>query len=115
MVRAYQENAEEVSSALIYPYGLSNLFHRYIVYTHKDIHRALQIEFVIMVNCGATMDIVDILQPEEKVIFFILDSHRPYDLCNVYNEAQVQILGDINPDEEIPEYNDVFNDESVSY
>ncbi|OXU30770.1 hypothetical protein TSAR_002281 [Trichomalopsis sarcophagae] len=81
MVRAYQENADEI-------------------------------EFVIMINCGATLDIVDMLQPEEKVIFFILDSHRPYDLCNVYNETQVLILGNLNPDEEIPEYNDVFNDES---
>lgn len=67
-----------------------------------------------MINCGATLDVIDILQPAETVIFFILDSHRPYDLCNVYSDRQVKILGEPSPDEEIPEYNDVYNDESVS-
>lgn len=70
-----------------------------------------------MINCGGMHDIVDLLEPEEKVTFFILDSHRPYDLCNIYSERQVQILGEPPEDEkiQIPEYDDVYKDESVSY
>ena len=74
----------------------------------------LQIEYVILINCGGTIDLIELLQPEENVRFFILDSHRPYDLCNIYNEKQVQLLGEPSPEEEIPEYDHVFNDESVS-
>ena len=37
------------------------------------------------------MDILEILQPEEHVQFFICDSHRPIDLFNVYNDTQVSL------------------------
>lgn len=57
---------------------------------------------------------MELLQPDEDVIFYILDSHRPYDLCNVYSENQVRILGQPDSDEKIPEYNEVFRDDSVS-
>jgi cell division control protein 45 len=67
-----------------------------------------------LINCGGTIDIIELLQPEENITFFILDSHRPYDLSNVYSEKQVQILGDPAAEEDIPEYNDVYRDESVS-
>jgi len=66
-----------------------------------------------MINCGGTLDLVEILQPDESVVFFILDSHRPYDLCNIYSENQIRILGKSDEDNEIPEYNDIFRDDSV--
>ncbi|XP_050472079.1 cell division control protein 45 homolog [Bombus huntii] len=81
MVRAFEENCEEVKN-------------------------------VIFINCGGTLDLVELLQPTESVIFYIVDSHRPYDLCNVYSEDQVRILGKPDEDDEIPEYNDVFRDDS---
>lgn len=56
---------------------------------------------------------VDLLRPNESVVFFILDSHRPYDLCNIYSENQIRILGKPDEDNEIPEYNDIFRDDSV--
>ncbi|XP_076302103.1 cell division control protein 45 homolog [Lasioglossum baleicum] len=71
-----------------------------------------KIKNVIFINCGGTLDLVELLQPVESVIFYILDSHRPYDLCNVYSEDQVRILGKVDEDDEIPEYNDVFRDDS---
>lgn len=66
-----------------------------------------------MVNCGGTLDIVELLRPEEHVTFFILDSHRPYDLCNVHSDRQIQILGEPTPEDNIPEYDEVFCDDSV--
>lgn len=57
---------------------------------------------------------MELLQPVESVIFYILDSHRPYDLCNIYSEDQVRILGKADEDDEIPEYNEIFKDDSVS-
>ncbi|XP_031840909.1 cell division cycle protein 45 [Nomia melanderi] len=71
-----------------------------------------EIKNVIFINCGGTLDLVELLQPAESVIFYILDSHRPYDLCNIYSEDQVRILGKPEEDDEIPEYNEVFRDDS---
>lgn len=48
------------------------------------------VKFVLLVNCGGCIDIVDVLLPVEDVTFFICDSHRPYHICNVYSDAQVR-------------------------
>nr|XP_003701672.1 PREDICTED: cell division control protein 45 homolog [Megachile rotundata] len=71
-----------------------------------------EIKNVIFINCGGTLDLVELLQPAESVIFYVIDSHRPYDLCNIYSENQVRILGKADEDDEIPEYNEVFRDDS---
>ncbi|XP_076233214.1 cell division cycle protein 45 [Calliopsis andreniformis] len=83
----------------------------------QDMVRAFEenceeIKNVIFINCGGTLDLVELLQPAESVIFYVLDSHRPYDLCNIYSEDQVRILGKADEDDEIPEYNEVFRDDS---
>lgn len=44
---------------------------------------------VLLINCGGCLDIVELLDPESDVQFFICDSHRPMDVCNVYNDGQV--------------------------
>lgn len=36
------------------------------------------------------MDVVETLEPTEDKVFFIADSHRPYDVCNIYNDGQVR-------------------------
>lgn len=51
---------------------------------HKD-----DIKNVILINCGASIDIVELLEPDEDVTFFVCDSHRPLDVCNVYSDSQV--------------------------
>ncbi|XP_043495975.1 cell division control protein 45 homolog isoform X1 [Polistes fuscatus] len=71
-----------------------------------------EVKNIIMINCGGTIDLVELLQPPESVIFFIIDSHRPYDLCNIYSEYQIRILGKPDSEEDIPDYNDVFRDDS---
>lgn len=45
----------------------------------------------MLINCGGSLDIIDILEPEEDIIFFVIDSHRPIDICNVYSSSQVNI------------------------
>lgn len=69
-----------------------------------------------MINCGGNIDIVEVLQPAEDVTFFILDCHRPFELKNVYSEKQIRIMiTDEKELDEIPDYNDIFKDESVSF
>lgn len=71
-----------------------------------------EVKFVVLVNCGGTIDVVELLEPEEHVVFFLLDSHRPTDLCNVFSSSQVRIIGKAEEDEHIPEFDNVFREDS---
>lgn len=51
---------------------------------------SVQIKYVILINCGGTVDIVEILEPEEDVVFFVADNHRPTDVCNIFSNSQVR-------------------------
>ncbi|XP_077296461.1 cell division cycle protein 45 [Arctopsyche grandis] len=69
-----------------------------------------EIKYVVLVNCGGTIDIIDLLQPDDSVIFFIIDSHKPTDVCNIYSDGQVRVLwGD--SDENVPNFDDIFKDD----
>lgn len=69
-----------------------------------------EIKYVVLVNCGGTIDLVDILQPDEDVVFFIIDSHKPTNVCNVYSDGQVRLVWK-DEEEDIPNFDDIFRDE----
>ncbi|XP_037302990.1 cell division control protein 45 homolog [Manduca sexta] len=69
-----------------------------------------EIKYVVLVNCGGTIDLVDILQPEEDVVFFVLDAHKPTDVCNVYSDGQVRLVYK-DEEEDIPNFDDIFRDD----
>lgn len=50
---------------------------------------SFQFRYFILINCGANVDLLDILQPDENTIFFVCDTHRPVNVVNVYNDTQV--------------------------
>ncbi|XP_033747411.1 cell division control protein 45 homolog isoform X3 [Pecten maximus] len=70
------------------------------------------IKHVLMINCGGTIDVVETLQPEECVRFYICDSHRPIDIHNIYNAVQVKLLMKEDEFDDLPEYDQVFRDET---
>lgn len=43
----------------------------------------------MLINCGGTIDIIEVLEPDEDITFFVVDSHRPIDICNIYSSSQV--------------------------
>lgn len=47
------------------------------------------VKYVLLINCGVCLDIVELLLPDEDVTFFVCDSHRPMDVCNIYSDSQV--------------------------
>ncbi|XP_053616886.1 cell division control protein 45 homolog [Plodia interpunctella] len=69
-----------------------------------------EIKYVVLVNCGGTIDLVEVLQPEEDVVFFVLDSHKPTDICNVYSDGQVRLVYK-DSEENIPNFDDIFRDD----
>ncbi|CDW54891.1 CDC45 domain containing protein [Trichuris trichiura] len=68
--------------------------------------------YVILVNCGAAIDLIDLLQPSSETIFFVIDNKRPLNLNNVYESKQIRILIDIAEvdDLNIPPYESVCLD-----
>ncbi|KAH8306880.1 hypothetical protein KR018_010419 [Drosophila ironensis] len=68
------------------------------------------VKYVVLVNCGGCVDIVELLQPPEDVTFFVCDAHRPLDVCNIYSDRQVCILGDASHEEGIPAFDTIFYD-----
>lgn len=70
------------------------------------------VKYFILINCGGTIDIVEALEPEEDIIFFVLDSHRPIDLCNIYSNEQVRLLSSPEEDAGVPSFDDIFREDS---
>ncbi|KAM8814500.1 cell division control protein 45 homolog isoform 2-T2 [Rhynchonycteris naso] len=73
---------------------------------HKE-----QFRYFILINCGANIDLLDVLQPDEDVVFFVCDTHRPVNVVNVYNDTQIKLLIKQDDDLEVPAYDDIFRDE----
>ncbi|ODM86612.1 Cell division control protein 45 [Orchesella cincta] len=66
----------------------------------------------LMINCGATFDLLETLEnpPKEKT-FFVLDYHRPIHVINYYNSTgQVHIISVPEPEEVIPEFDQIFRE-----
>ncbi|MGH0172460.1 UNVERIFIED_CONTAM: hypothetical protein FKN15_071507 [Acipenser sinensis] len=73
---------------------------------HKE-----QFRYFVLINCGANIDLLETLQPDEDSVFFICDTHRPIDVVNVYNDAQIKLLIKQDDDLGIPSYDDIFRDD----
>uniref|UniRef100_A0A8C9RX78 CDC45 cell division cycle 45 homolog (S. cerevisiae) n=1 Tax=Scleropages formosus TaxID=113540 RepID=A0A8C9RX78_SCLFO len=73
---------------------------------HKE-----QFRYFVLINCGANVDLLETLQPEEETIFFICDTHRPVDVVNVYNDTQIKLLIKQDDDLGVPSYDDIFRDD----
>lgn len=73
---------------------------------HKE-----QFHYFILINCGANVDLLDILRPDENTIFFVCDTHRPVNVVNVYNDTQIKLLIKQDDDLEVPAYDDIFRDD----
>lgn len=73
---------------------------------HKE-----QFRYFVLINCGANVDLLEMLQPDDDTIFFICDTHRPVDVVNVYNDTQMKLLIKQDDDLGVPSYDDIFRDE----
>ncbi|XP_069789783.1 cell division control protein 45 homolog isoform X4 [Narcine bancroftii] len=73
--------------------------------------KILQFKYHVLINCGANLDLLEALQPDEDTVFFICDTHRPIDVINIYNDAQIKLLIKQDDDLGVPAYDDLFRDD----
>lgn len=106
---------------------LQHLLHcEHILYTVLPISRRQDLEDsfaahsqvtknIILINCGATLDLIDLLQPPEDTVFYIIDSLRPLEVRNVYNGIQIKIICLQNElgieQKSVPEFEDIFDED----
>lgn len=84
----------------------------------------------MLINCGGCLNLLELLQPSEEdeeelsggaggvrghqgVTFFIVDSRRPLELDNVYNQDQVQVVLREGEELELPEFDDIYASDMV--
>jgi cell division control protein 45 len=73
-----------------------------------------QVKVVVLINCGGSLNILEHFEPDDDIEFFIIDSHRPLELDNIYNEDRVFVV--INDKEELdfPQFDDVYGSDMES-
>jgi cell division control protein 45 len=62
--------------------GQSGLKRTYLEYKGDVKH-------IVLINCGGCIDLLEFLEPEDDCVIYVCDSHRPYDVFNVYSSGQV--------------------------
>eukprot|EP00042_Codosiga_hollandica_P034584 m.242785 g.242785 ORF g.242785 m.242785 type:complete len:631 (+) comp54447_c0_seq4:2216-4108(+) len=71
-----------------------------------------KIKSVILLNCGGTTSLLDDFEanddePNSKITFYIIDSHRPLHLANVFDTDRVIIFDDGQTQDTIPDSSEV--------
>ena len=87
---------------------------------------------VVLINCGGCINLLELLQPGNdededdqsgaggtrghhgSVTFFVVDSRRPLELDNVYNQDQVHLLLREGEELELPDFDDIYASDMVS-
>lgn len=57
----------------------------------------------MLLNCGGVVDIQEHLTVQEETQVYILDSHRPLSLHNIYASQNIKVLDDGDMDHELEE------------
>ena len=82
---------------------------------------------MVLINCGGCLNLLELLQPGDEddegsgtggvrghgVTFFIVDSQRPLELDNVYNQDQVHVVLREGEELELPDFDDIYASDMV--
>lgn len=75
-----------------------------------------QINSVVMINCGGYLNLLELVQPDNREAkFYVIDSHRPLELDNVYNQDQIIIVVREEDKLNVPEYDAIYSSDKVSW
>ena len=87
---------------------------------------------MVLINCGGCLNLLELLQPSDvldgddseqgsevrghhsQVTFFIVDSQRPLELDNVYNQDRVHVVLREGEELEVPDFDDIYASDIVS-
>lgn len=66
------------------------------LYLQPEINKNDQyhIKYLILINCGAMLDLSQCLSIHPELTVYVFDSHRPVHLSNVFADNQIQVIDD---------------------
>lgn len=97
-------NHDNMITSIVPILGISGMQRAYN--EHRD-----DVKYVLLLNCGGCVDILETLEPDdEDTVFFVCDSHRPFDVCNIYNDGQIRLINPAIAQDGIPEFDSIFRD-----
>ena len=83
---------------------------------------------MVLLNCGGCLNLLELLQPTDDddegsevrghhagVTFYIIDSRRPLELDNVYNQDQVHVVLREGEELELPDFDDIYASDMVRH
>ena len=86
---------------------------------------------MVLINCGGCLNLLELLQPNSEedeedqngtggtkghhgdVTFYVVDSQRPLELDNVYNQDQVHMVLKEGEELELPDFDDIYASDMV--
>ncbi|KAL5263917.1 hypothetical protein ACHWQZ_G005111 [Mnemiopsis leidyi] len=75
--------------------------------THSD-----QNTVIVLIDCGGNINVSEELEPLPDSQVYVLDSHIPYDLDNIYDGDVVKVVIPESFDLEVPRYEDIYEEDS---
>eukprot|EP00053_Salpingoeca_punica_P005568 m.55304 g.55304 ORF g.55304 m.55304 type:complete len:584 (+) comp13303_c0_seq1:398-2149(+) len=79
----------------------------------RGTFQAEQVRSVVLINAGGAWDLLTDFeaedgQPNANITFYVIDSHRPLNLANVFDSSRVIIFDDGQTEESIPAFDELF-------
>ena len=60
--------------------------------TYSSVVSHPQLHTIILIDCGASVDLSDFISFHPELTVFIFDSHRPISLTNIFANDQVEVV-----------------------
>ena len=67
-----------------------------------------------MINCGGMVDTTLFIDPPVNVTMYIIDSHRPLNLDNMFSSTQVAVFDDNEDEVYMKELGEAYENATVS-
>lgn len=67
-----------------------------------------------MINCGGMVDTTLFIDPPVNVTMYIIDSHRPLNLDNMFSSTQVAVFDDNEDEVYMKELGEAYENVTVS-
>ncbi|GAB6030055.1 DNA replication initiation factor cdc45 [Chamberlinius hualienensis] len=93
---------DHVVYSLIPVSGAQDIITTYMEYSE-------QVKHFLLINCGGSVNLMEELNPDDDALIFIVDSHRPIDVFNIYSR-QIRLLMSLEEGENVPSLEDVYKE-----
>ncbi|RUS21570.1 CDC45-like protein-domain-containing protein [Endogone sp. FLAS-F59071] len=72
-----------------------------------------ELRTIVMLNCGGLVDLSEFFTLSPEVTLYVIDSHRPHNLHNVFGSGQIVVLDDGNIEDEMQNEKKAFEEIEV--